>query len=1108
MLRIFILLLAMATGSAGASESLEFGPEPKWIATVEAPTEATAATKGQALAIRLLDNQHHFREDGALETFQHVVLQVNDAAALQAAGTVSVTWQPVTQRATVHKVNVYRDGNVIDVLAGEAKFETLQREIRLEQGFISGDLTAVLMIPALRVGDRIEVLSSVIHRDPALNAHMELLPVVPVGMLADRIHILLSWPQGRDRNLAMGAEWRTAKRTRIGDRERLTLDIESANLPTLPFDAPARYQREFAVAISDHQGWHALSRMFAQSYDAAATIDAGTPLNDIAAGIEAEHRSDTARAEAALRLVQGDVRYLFRNYDLGGFTPRTAEQVWEDRQGDCKGKSVLLVALLRRFGIEADPVMVRAIGSGLTDIDVPAAFWFDHVIVRARIGDETYWLDGTRMGDDLASGLTPPPYRHVLPITTAGSELVTLPQAATAKPAVLTTIDVDMSAGLETDAAVSGSIVYRDDRARGLDLVLLQAGDARREEVLMQFAASQFNWIDIDSATILANEAEGTSGVTFTGTVEIDWNLKGQTGYYNVPYSRLGRDLVKKRQITGPYADIPTQVEAEHVASKVTLHLPPGEGIFSLDGEVNIDRNIGPARYRRHAELNGNVLTLSRSTQIAPAELTLAEAKAADKESDDLWAERLRVRVAGRAIPVMAGNENTGPDHDIKTALLADKQIDWNGPYSYLIQPEEAEDVLRKLDALDDAAAETEPALSMRVTSLSILGRQGDADAANERLLADFPQSRNGLQYRFDRLFSEARYQDAEIVADRIILAHPESEAVYANRAEVRAAQQNYVGAASDVAIHLRRQPDDVNAYIFQADILSRLDRVDDALASVDAWLASDPSNNHALALKANLLVHLDGKDEARSLARQIIGDELGNGALLILNYKLWETPKERRDAFFTLVQSAPRRVFEIMEEFDAILADPDVRNTYFRHIAEQEQRVAGSPDDEDETDHMWTYPFLRAIAGDRSAADAMLANATDAQRAEIATYWNNICWNRATAGTRLQEARIDCQRALSINRDPAYLDSLALVELSSDKPAAALSLYEEALAETEFAYARFGRGLALFALGREAEAIVDIAKAKAEAPTIAENYRKYAVVLPAFIDDAEQETK
>lgn len=80
---------------------------------------------------------------------------------------------------------------------------------------------------------------------------------------------------------------------------------------------------------------------------------------------------------------------------VGRLQPRPPEEVLDTRWGDCKDKSILLIALLRAAGIPAEPVLVRTADEGRLDPSFPT-FVFNHMIVRAKNADGTIaWLDPT-----------------------------------------------------------------------------------------------------------------------------------------------------------------------------------------------------------------------------------------------------------------------------------------------------------------------------------------------------------------------------------------------------------------------------------------------------------------------------------------------------------------------------------------------------------------------------------------------------------------------------------------------------------------------------------------------------------------------------------------
>ncbi|HTD28528.1 MAG TPA: hypothetical protein VK660_03985, partial [Xanthomonadaceae bacterium] len=66
--------------------------------------------------------------------------------------------------------------------------------------------------------------------------------------------------------------------------------------------------------------------------------------------------------------------------------------------GDCKDKARLLVTILARMGIAAEPALVSSRGGRWVEDHPPSAATFNHVIVRVHLGGRTIWLDPTRSG--------------------------------------------------------------------------------------------------------------------------------------------------------------------------------------------------------------------------------------------------------------------------------------------------------------------------------------------------------------------------------------------------------------------------------------------------------------------------------------------------------------------------------------------------------------------------------------------------------------------------------------------------------------------------------------------------------------------------------------
>src|SRR5262249_7863219 len=146
--------------------------------------------------------------------------------------------------------------------------------------------------------------------------------------------------------------------------------------------------------ISQVGDWSEVSALMAPLYDRTAVLKPDSPLRKELAKIKAASADPKVQAAAALRLVEDQVRYLFLGMNNGGFNPHPAALTWSRRFGDCKGKTVLLLALLRELGIQAEPALVDTEYGDDLDARPAMVAAFNHVMVRATIDGKVYWMDG------------------------------------------------------------------------------------------------------------------------------------------------------------------------------------------------------------------------------------------------------------------------------------------------------------------------------------------------------------------------------------------------------------------------------------------------------------------------------------------------------------------------------------------------------------------------------------------------------------------------------------------------------------------------------------------------------------------------------------------
>ena len=424
-------------GVAQAGDKPLYQAAPAWVTPAPEPDAAKLTDADPAIV--LLDQQQRL-SDGQVWAYLDQATRIVSPQMMMEVGTVKLPWQPDDGDLIIHKAEIIRGAEHIDLIAKGQRFEVLRREEQLEQWQLSGTLTATLTVEGLRVGDVLRMAYSTTSRDKALQGNVQtVMPLIAAPMRVGFARARLSWPVGTALKWKTYAEGVTPKVTQQGGFNQVEIALPLPKPAELPADAPARFQRLPILEATSFADWQAVSKVMAPLYRTDGLIAPGSPLAAEVAKIVAKSPDPRVRAALALRLVQDQVRYLYVGMDGGNYIPQAPAETWSRRYGDCKAKTLLLLAMLRALDIEAEAVTVHSAMGDLVPQRLPSAGAFDHVIVRATVNGETLWLDGTSAGTRLADLGDTPAFRNVLPLRAGGAGLMPLVMHAAARPMVETT---------------------------------------------------------------------------------------------------------------------------------------------------------------------------------------------------------------------------------------------------------------------------------------------------------------------------------------------------------------------------------------------------------------------------------------------------------------------------------------------------------------------------------------------------------------------------------------------------------------------------------------------------------------------------------------------
>lgn len=639
-----VALAVLVPGLARAGDKLLTGPEPTWV--TPPPSPAAGTPTGAVMAVPRFDEQARVDGDTVTAYFDSET-RVSSPEQLAKMGTLSMSWQPSHGDLTFHRIEILRGRQVMDVLKGGEGFTVLRREAGLEQLVVNGQLTAVKHIEGLQVGDVLHTVFSLSERDETLRGNVQdglLLLPAPVQIGYGRARLV--WPSDRTIQWKAMLPGITAVPRRIDAKwTELVVSLPTIKLPEMPKNIPSRFQPVPTIIFSSFADWGAVAKAMAPLYGVKGTI---VPRSDLAARVDAIAAKSTdpmRRMADALRLVQDDVRYQLIALGTGNYVPQAPMDTWAKRYGDCKAKSRLLLAILDRLGIEAEPVLANTQRGDAVAQFVPAAMAFNHMIVRARVSGESYWLDGTSLGSRLADIHDVPRFGTVLPVFAPEGTLVDLPRRAHARPDLDIDVAYDMTSGPHLPAPFRMTFHYS-----GLFGVSnrVEPG-ADYDEKLIAFAEKAAKaWTGSDTigkpqATYDAELATWTLAVD--GVAYPDWKYRdGQYAVAVAPTLRVVFDAARDR---ASWRSIPAVIDQPWTAhSHVVTILPDGGKGITVSGIEPARLTFPAVDWQRSVEFGGAQLVEEITTRESGVEIPADSISATGRTITDAMGKTTHVRLA------------------------------------------------------------------------------------------------------------------------------------------------------------------------------------------------------------------------------------------------------------------------------------------------------------------------------------------------------------------------------------------------------------------------------------------------------------------------------
>lgn len=1015
---------------AFAADTPQYGAAGDWVRPTSIPADSVKSTDA-AVRILLIDRQFNF-DPSADEAYTESIVRIQTPQGLAAMGTLSLPWNPDTDTLTIHKLVIRRGDQVVDVLGAGQKFTVLRRENKLEYAALDGILTAVIQPPGLQVNDVLDIAFTLKRSEPALRGRTEWLdadwPPYPIANL----HVSAQWKTG------LGIRWRASPalkeflESRGAGLTRITLSRQNLQPVTVAKYVPARYRVGNELEFTAFRNWSELAGLLAPLYANAEVLQAQSPLAAEILKIRASSRDTLIQAGAALQLVQDQVRYVFLGMNDGGLMPAGADLTWTRRFGDCKGKTVLLLALLHGLGIDAEPVAVNTVFGDAIPDRLPMATLFDHVLVRARIGGRTYWLDGTRTGDRDLSRIVTPYYHWGLPLVRSGADLIAMVPPPLSEPQVRLRIRVDASAGIDKPAPIHAESELGGDTGPALKASLANLTPENLDRGLRNFWEKQFDNVKIASVAASFNDRDGSETLVMDGSVTLDWRGKSlEIGHVPVGFNA---DFDRG---SGPDKEAPYEVNYPTYARvNETILLPDGGKGFTVS-EDNWDKTVAGIHYSRQATLESSFTVEANERSVAP-EFPASEAVSAQASLREM--ARSVPYLYAPAVPAQA-DVIPKEDHIESAANLLRQRKPQEAAAEYSLA----------LTLTPDSAV----ALKGRAAAYGQLRKFEAARADLESVVSRNPSDRIALQALANLDLRENDPQRAIADLTRQLAVAPADADTLWRRGEQYASLGDYPKALNDFGSAIQSDPKKWGAYTDRAVLFRVLNQPERSLAEARSLIATFSGNADAYALAGVIYANSGAHEESMRAFEQ--AETLEPDAKMLLtramNRSVLDLVGRRADLLAALqADPASLQAKSALAGVDEAAADHTAAVALWSEVIK-----ASSATTELLTQRGISY--LKANQQDLAQADFAQAR----KNATGAANHNNMCWSLATANVELNLALSECDAALATEPDVrAYLDSKAFVLLRLGRLDEAIGTYDRILKIQPLQLSsRYGRGLA-----------------------------------------------
>ena len=306
------------------------------------------------------------------------------------ASQISVTYDTSYQQLKIHHLYIWRDGKIIDYTK-DLSIEILNNEHNLTEGIYNGTITAYDILEDVRKGDLIDFEYTLTGSNPIFEKEQYYFIPLEVSNQIDFYSIRFIYLKDKDYIYkCVDCDSIDFSSEIVDNYKEIKISLKDLKVSEYEDYMPGWTLPNKYFALTSFKSWKDVNS-WAQS---VFEIKKEPKFEDVFEEICIGEETLEEKINKIIDYVQDDIRYMGIETGIGSIKPYPPEQVVKQRFGDCKDKSLLLVSLLKKIGIEkAYPALVNVNMEHDLDKLYPSNEVFDHCIVTYEYNNKQFWVD-------------------------------------------------------------------------------------------------------------------------------------------------------------------------------------------------------------------------------------------------------------------------------------------------------------------------------------------------------------------------------------------------------------------------------------------------------------------------------------------------------------------------------------------------------------------------------------------------------------------------------------------------------------------------------------------------------------------------------------------